>query len=229
MSKVLYNPELMVITVDSDEVRRALGDLQAKTPAVMKVAVNATAREARRMMVKSAKKRYDLSRKGIEKIEMLHQRGKATNQNPTAELYIGGPRNRMRNDLAYFHTNPSVPYMGTRVFQAPKHFRGRVLKASPMQDLGGSGTGKSKAFLVKFTSGHVGMVERQAGTSGPALTQTGKRRWKPNNKLYTLGSASARGVHNTVWKEVEPEVERVLEERLERRIRKVMARAGRST
>ena len=135
----------------------------------------------------------------------------------------------MRNDLAYFHTNPSVPYMGTRVFQAPKHFRGRVLKASPMQDLGGSGTGKSKAFLVKFTSGHVGMVERQAGTSGPALTQTGKRRWKPNNKLYTLGSASARGVHNTVWKEVEPEVERVLEERLERRIRKVMARAGRST
>ena len=229
MSKVLYNKSLKIITVDSDEVRRALGDLEAKTPAVMKVAVNATAREARRMMVKSAKKRYDLSKKGMEKVEKLHQRKKATNRNPTAELYIGGPKWEMRNDLAYFHTNPSVPYMGTRVFQAPKFFKGRVLRSSPMKKLSGSGDGKSKGFLVEFKSGHVGMVERQLETQAEPFTLRHRRRWKPNNVLYTLGSPDPIDVHKKSWEEVEPEVERVLEERLERRIRQVMAKAGRST
>ena len=228
MSRISYDAAHMRITVDDTEVRKALGDLSSKTPAVMKVAVNRTAREARKLMIKSAQKRYDLSAKGKEKVKGLKQRGKATNANPAAELFIGGGSFGVRNDLAYFRTDPKEPFMGHRVWSAPKYFRARVLKKSAMKNLTGKGN-LSKGFLVQFKSGHIGMVQRVAGTKGPDYTQKGLPRWQPSNKLQTMGAPSAVAMHRTVWKDVEPDVETILEESLERRIQQILAKAKGAT
>ena len=58
MSNVRYNAGTMTIEVDGlDDVSAVLGDLRKKTPAVAKVAINATARQARKLMIAEAKAR----------------------------------------------------------------------------------------------------------------------------------------------------------------------------
>ena len=107
---------------------------------------------------------------------------------------------------------------------------GKVLKASGMKTLPGAG-GMSKGFLVKFSSGHVGMVQRRIGSkSSHTRTAKGYKRWtnaKGNvEKLVTMGSPSATAMHHTIWPEVEPSVEEYLQERLQAQVERVLARAG---
>ena len=108
-----------------------------------------------------------------------------------------------RNDLGDFQSNPSVPHMG----QA------------------------SKGFLVKFDSGHVGMVQRLIGRPAANPKST---RWRSKNgvveKLYTMSSPSASAMHSTVWREeVEPDSEIILQERLQHEVSKILTQAGRKT
>ena len=65
MSNVTYNRGNLTITLAGlDTVERALGDLRQKTPAAAKVAINATAREARKLMIARAKARYAVNTAG---------------------------------------------------------------------------------------------------------------------------------------------------------------------
>ena len=65
MSNVRYNAGTMTIEVDGlDDVSAVLGDLRKKTPAVAKVAINATARQARKLMIAEAKARYAVNSAG---------------------------------------------------------------------------------------------------------------------------------------------------------------------
>lgn len=55
MSNVTYSAGNLTITVAGlDTVEQALGDLKRKTPAAAKVAINATARQTRKLMVAKA-------------------------------------------------------------------------------------------------------------------------------------------------------------------------------
>ena len=66
--------------------------LADKTPAALKVVINTTARETRKLMLQEVKERYDLNTAGKRMIEDLRQRQKATNRRPAAILAI------MKND-----------------------------------------------------------------------------------------------------------------------------------
>lgn len=205
MSNVRYNAGTMTIEVDGlDDVSAVLGDLRKKTPAVAKVAINATARQARKLMIAEAKARYAVNSAGKRHLSDLVQRKKASNSSLSAELRIAS----YRNDLGYFQTRPNRPFMGHDVAQAPEYFTARVLKTSPMKPLTGKGR-LSKGFLVEFKSGHVGMVQRTS------------------DKMQTMGSPSAAAMHSTIWPEVEPEVELFLAAKLTERAEQVLARAKR--
>ena len=156
MSNVSYDAGNMVITVAGlDDVAEALGDLKRKTPAATKVAINATAREARKLMIAKAKARYAVNEAGRRHLKDLVQRKKATNKSLSAEIHIA----KMRNDLGYFRTSPPYPthYTGDRWVEGPDVWKGKVLKSGSMKPLPGSGN-LGKAFLAEFKSGHVGMV-----------------------------------------------------------------------
>ena len=176
-----YDASNLMVSVDDAEVTRALGVLGNKTPAALKVAVNTTARQTRKLMLTEVKKRYDLNAAGRRMIEDLRQRQKATNRRPTAILAImKNDPGAFRADLGYFRTSPTKPFMGPSVRNAPPVFRARVLKDSPMIALGGT-SDKSKGFLVQFKSKHIGMVQRQLGIPADKdYTESGKKRWKPN-------------------------------------------------
>lgn len=186
MSKVRYDAGTMTIEVDGlDDVSAVLGDLRKKTPAVAKVAINATARQARKLMIAQAKARYAVNSAGKRHLNELVQRKKASNTSLSAELHIAS----FRNDLGYFQTKPNRPFMGRDVARAPKHFTARVLKSSPMKELTGKGR-LSKGFLVEFKSGHVGMVQRIVGTGRFHYTvRSGAPSY--SDKMQTMGSPSA--------------------------------------
>lgn len=220
MSRVSYNAGTMTIEVEGlDDISHLLGQLRTKTPAVAKVAINATARQARKTMVASAKARYAVNAAGKKHLNELVQRKKATNRSLSAELHIAS----FRNDLGYFQSRPNRAYMGHDVVNAPEYFTARVLRNSPMKQLTGKGR-LSKGFLVEFKSGHVGMVQRIMGTGRFHYTV---RSGAPStsDKMQTMGSPSASAMHATVWPEVEPEIELYLVDRLTEQAEKVLARA----
>lgn len=58
-------------------------------------------------------------------------------------------------------------------------------------------------------------------------TESGKKRWKPNEKLATLSSPSGSAMHHTVWEMQEQTVEQMLQQNTERRVRQLIANAKR--
>ena len=226
MAKAIYDVQVPNI----GEVERALGDLHDKAPRAMKNAVNQTATRAKNMMVRQARLRYAVNSAGRRHLNALKIRNRATTQNPTAEIFISS----RRNDLGDFQSNPAVPHMGTSWVLSPEFHTSRVLKKNPMAPLTGGQTDNgqaSKGFLVKFDSGHVGMVQRILGR--PA-TNPKSTRWRNRNgiveKLYTMSSPSASAMHSTVWREeVEPDSEIILQERLQHEVSKILLQAGRKT
>lgn len=235
MTGVRYDKADLTIEVDGlDEVARELGGLYRKTPAAAKTAINATARAARKLMLAKAKARYAVNAKGEARLKELKQRQKATNRSLTAELHIRS----LRNDLGYFDTRPAVPthFTGGAWRHGPDAFQGRVLRESGLKRLDAPrddyGREVSKGFLVKFKSGHVGMVRRLIGVKAPTetpYTERGYLRWTNKNgiveQLATMGSPSATAMHHTIWPMVQPEAEEILLRELVARARRIVERA----
>lgn len=217
-----------VVTLEGvEDVARALGELKAKSPAAAKVAINATAREARKLMIAKANARYAVNAAGQKHLKELAQTKKATNSSLSAELYISS----FRNDLGYFKYSPQGVHTGTDVFRnAAPEVSAKVLKAGSMKPLTGEAR-LSKGFVLQFKSGHIGMVQRVEGSnSSRRKTARGYPRWTTKDgrveKLRTMGSPSATAMHRTIWSEVKEPVEKFLLDRLDAQIDKVLARAG---
>lgn len=233
MSSVTYDAGTMTITVAGmEDVAKALGDLKSKTPAAAKVAINATARQARKLMVAQAKARYAVNAAGRRHLKDLTQRKKATNASLSAELFIA----KMGSDLGYFKNAPNHPFEGAAVVRAPKFFKGKVLKSSSMKELSGGwreGYGEvSKGFLIEFKSGHVGMVQRDIGSESENLRtiKNNRPRYIPKGarrpeKLVTMNAPSATAMHSVVWPMVEPDVVEYLHDRLMEQTERIIARA----
>ena len=226
-----YDAGTTTIGVNADEVKRRLGELQRKTPAVIKVAVNATARETRKEMLRRVLKRYALTAKGKQRAKGLKQRVKATNAKPAAELWIGGI-NGARADLAYFQHRVTTPHPGLSWQTGQTVFKARVLRSGGLHDLTGDGA-YSKGFLAEFKSGHIGMIQRHFGAeSERTTTATGARRWRSKSGVVeqtrTYSSPSGTAQHHTVWEKEDVHVyaENTLNARLEKQIAKVIAKAA---
>ena len=229
MAEVLHEQGgYSIILTGTEDVQRALGDLKNKTPAAVKVTVNATARQARKLMISKAKARYAVNAKGAPHLKELVQKKKATNSDTTASLYI----KTFRNDLGYFKYSPTGIFTGNRVFtNAPDVVVAKVLKASGMKPLTGDAT-HSKGFLIKYKSGHIGMGQRLIGSNSDRKeTENGFPRWTTPDgrveKVQTMGSPSATAMHRTVWPMVEPDVEDYMLQRLNEQVQRVLARAKR--
>lgn len=209
-----------------DTVARALGELQSKTPAAVKVAVNQTARQTRKLMISAAKARYTVNAAGARHLKKLKPEKKATNTSLSATLFIA----QMRNDLGYFENEPTEAYSGGAVFtHSPAFYKARVLASSTMKELPGKGN-LSKGFLAKFKSGHIGMVQRVIGSSSEhTTTESGRPRWTNKQgkveKLQTMGAPSATAMHGQVWAEVQDDVELYLMARIQDRVDWILARA----
>lgn len=234
MSYTRYNADdLTIELVGEKEVAKALGSIPQKAPLVIRNAVNETAKDARKVMIREAKSRYAVNGAGRRHLNDLKIRQRARVSDLSAELHIGGPsqKDAMKNDLGYFKVNPNKSYVGGNVANAPAFFKGKVLKSEGMKPLTGKGN-LSKGFLLEFASGHVGMVQRVIGSDSDNKVTKKSRvpRWTNADgkveKLQTMGSPSAAAMHHVIWQQVEPDVQDTLERKLEESIQKTLARAA---
>ena len=216
----------VTIEIDGlDTVARALGNLQGRSPAAVKVAVNQTARQARKLMIAAAKARYTVNAAGQRHLNDLKQKKKANNSSLMATLFIS----KMRNDLGYFENDPTQAYTGGDVFRhSPSFYKARVLASSSLKPLPGKGN-LSKGFLMEFKSGHVGMVQRVIGSSSKNTeTARGRPRWQNEHgqveKIQTMGAPSATAMHAQVWPEVRDDVELYLMARIQDRVDWILTR-----
>lgn len=235
-SSVSVNQNVLSIELEGlDTVERALGDLKSKSPAAAKVAINAAARAAKKLMIAKAQARYAVNAAGKRHLKDLKQTVRATNKSLSAKLYI----QKLSGDLGYFTTDPPYPtyYSGGAWRHGPDVWSGKVLNESSMEPLdeGTDDYGRkvSKGFAVKFKSGHIGMVQRLIGVKAQSeTTARGYTRWT-NKKgvvedLRTMRSPSAAAMHKKAWYIAEPEIEEYLLERLDAQVQRVLARAGRA-
>lgn len=240
MSRVTYDAGAYTLTVDDTDVARKLGALKSKTRAVLKVAINRTARQARKDEIAEATNRYALTARGKEKLKHLTMRKKATNNNLTAELRQDDKG--LPLDLSYFQHSPQEAIMGWAARRGPKHFKARVLRGSSMHDLT-AGDGKSKGFLVRIANPragntHLAMVQRQIGSESSATqTRRGLPRWKNPagkvEKLPTMSRVGASGMGRAVWEQgvdqrTAQNLEAFVEQRISQVIDKAKAREGKA-
>lgn len=189
-------------------------------PGAVARGLNATIEKTRSRLVEEARERYAVNAAGERHLDDLRQQERASSARLVASMRI----KKMRNDLGYFETQPNIPLPGIRWRSAPEGgFMGHVLRSTPMQTLSGKGN-KSKAFLARFTSGHVGMVQRVIGSaSRNTVTARGYQRWRNKDgkveKLETLGSPSAAAMINTVWPGKDVESAEFFLEKLEEAMR----------
>lgn len=207
-STITYNKDNLTITIEGmDEVEKALEDLKRKTPAAAKVAINATAREARKLMIAQAKARYAVNAKGAQHLKDLKTSGKkghnATNTNLEAVLFIAKPR----ADLAYFQHRPTQSFSGRAVLHnAPEYVQARILKSSSMRKLGAEdievrGRSIGPAARAFWWSSATATWAWCSGSWGPApatgTTAKGRPRWTNRSgqveKLITMGRAVGGG------------------------------------
>ena len=191
------------ITFDTEKelakIRKALGPLSAKAPAVLASATTATAKEARKLLATQAQKTYAVSNANWNKEMSIKN---ATKRTMTAVITSFGTA----MELIRFKTNPAKLQA-----EPPEVVKAKVLKQSMLKPLEKNGI---KAFMVKFRSGHVTIAER---LSNPRL---------PIKVLYSHGIPSMLGNEKRVYSVIKPNILQNLTKQVDIQIDKLLKKAA---
>lgn len=194
---------MIVFTVDDNglikTIANQLGEYHDKAPTVLKQALNATAKDARSMLAEQAKEIYVIQKSRFNKA-MEFEPAKSSNLSATITAK-GKPL-----ELIDFKTNPKVPSTGAN---RPEVTKGKVLTASGLKRLE---VGNIKAFVAKFSSGHVSIVQRRTAARLPI------------KKLLSPSIPKMIGNEKEVYGKVQPEIAQLLDENIRKYIAKTIER-----
>lgn len=127
---------------------------------VLKKAINETAKQTVPALASKAQEKYVIKDKGFKRSLKIK---KASASRLTAEISCTGEV----NELIDFLTTPKRPSKHPRADAA----KGKVRKESQLKSLE---KGNLKAFIARFSNGHVSVVQRVEGNP-PARSRLGKR------------------------------------------------------
>lgn len=176
----------------------ALPDMIAG-PRILKNAINATARKARNQLVKGAKEEY-----AIKKTDVLKDKSQGAPQ-----LYTASPYNQMTAIIKSRGHMQDIMTYSTRPNKGPQAAAAQILASGSMKPLEMGGL---KAFVTKFASGHVAIVQRK----GPERL--------PVKKLLSPAVPMTMG-NETVREKAETLAYEMLQKEIDKRIQKVLGKA----
>lgn len=192
---------MIVFTVDDDGMVKTIADqleeYHDKAPIVLKQALNATAKDARSMLANQAKKIYVIQKSKFNKAMTIKN---ASNRKLEALVVAKGSPIELIN----FKTNPKKPTTGEN---RPEVTTGKVLTASGLKRLE---KGNIKAFVAKFTSGHVSIVQRRGEARLPV------------KKLFSPSIPKMIGNEKEVYEKVKPEIAQLLDVNIRKFIAKTI-------
>lgn len=176
-------------------VEDALGNMKSQSRKVLKNAVNATARQAKKDLAKKAQETYVVKQSRFTKAMDTQN---ATQGNLTATIKVTSAQLALKD----FKASPTSYKTGRA---RPSAVRAKVLVSSGMKPL----VAGTKAFIVKFKNGHVDIAQRK-----------GKARY-PIKKLLSNSIPVMIGNEDKVYGVVEPDIYDNLMGNILKEIRKV--------
>ena len=180
-------------------IEDALGDLKSESRKVLKNAVNKTARQAKEDLAEKAKETYVVKKTRFTKAMATKN---ATIARPEATINITSDQLELKD----FKVSPATYKTGSN---RPSVTKAKVLLSSGMKPLASS----NKAFLAKFSNGHVSVVQWRS-----------KSRF-PLKKLLSNSIPKMVGSQKRVYGIVEPEIYDNLMANVQAEIRKVLSKA----
>lgn len=194
---------MIVFTVDDNglikTIANQLGEYHDKAPTILKQALNATAKDARSMLAEQAKEIYVIQKSRFNKAMTI--KNASSRKLEALVIATGTPM-----ELIDFKTNPKAPSTGAN---RPEVTKGKVLTASGLKRLE---VGNIKAFVAKFSSGHVSIVQRRTAARLPI------------KKLLSPSIPKMIGNEKEVYGKVQPEIAQLLDENIRKYIAKTIER-----
>lgn len=184
-----FDEELLKVIED------ALGSMKSESRKVLKNAVNQTAKQAKKDLAKKAQETYVVKQGRFTKAMKTKN---ASESNPTATIKVTGAQLELKD----FKASPAGVRTGKN---RPSAVKAKVLLSSGMKPLVAS----TKAFIVKFKSGHVSIAQRR-----------GKPRY-PIKKLLSNSIPVMIGNEDRVYGVVEPEIYDHLMDNIIKEIRRI--------
>lgn len=192
---------MIVFTVDDNgmvqTIANQLGEYADKAPTVLKQALNATAKVVRSMLAEQAKDIYIVQKSKFNKAMKI--KNASARKLEALIVTAGAPL-----ELIDFKANPKKPSTGSA---RPDVMTGKVLVQNSMKRLE---MGNLKAFVAKFKSGHVSIVQRK----GPERL--------PVKKLLSPSIPKMIGNEKQVYGEVEPKIAELLDANIRKYITRTL-------
>ena len=192
------------------DIQERLGAMKSKAPAVLKTAVNQTARQVQSKLASTAKEKYAVK---APKFKQSMKRKNATNSNPTAIITATGKRIALSG---FAHRKES----------GGESAKAKMLKTGSLKEMGSKKAG-AKAFVVTFDSGHVAVVRRYPGeeysNSGKRAEREAKHWDTTAIKEFAAASVPFMlGNKYRVYGALEPEFESMLDANIDKQIQKLL-------
>ena len=192
---------MIVFTIDDNgmvqTIANQLGEYADKAPTVLKQALNATAKDVRSMLAEQAKEIYIVQKSKFNKAMKI--KNASARKLEALIVAAGAPL-----ELIDFKTNPKKPSTGSA---RPDVMTGKVLVQSSMKRLE---MGNLKAFVAKFKSGHVSIVQRKSPERLPV------------KKLLSPSIPKMIGNEKQVYGEVEPKIAELLDANIRKYITRTL-------
>lgn len=178
-------------------IERKLGQMRSEAPKVLKDAINQTAKQARKDLATEAQKTYVVKSGRFNRAMKIKN---ATAGNLEATIKATGKVMGLKD----FKVSPATMRTGAN---RPEILKAKVLKAGSMKSLE---MGKLKAFITKFSSGHLAVAQRRGTKRLPIKTLS-------SNSIPTM-----LGNEKRVYGIVEPNIKKNLKDNVQKQVRKVL-------
>lgn len=185
-------------------IESVLGNMQKNNKMILKKAINATAKTARKKFANTAKEKYALKTAGFNKSMTVKN---ATVSRLEANILSKGEA----IELGKFKASPFRYATGNN---RPKEVKAKVLTTSTMKALI---NGNTKAFVAKFRSGHIAIVERDSNKKMKSDPKKAALR-----KLLSPSIPQMLGNEKRVYGIIEPEIEEILVQNIRAEVSKIM-------
>lgn len=200
---------MITIQIEESEIEHMkdqLGEMEKRLPKIMKKSINETAKMAEKKFVKRAKKTY-VSNK--ETFQDAIKTKKATVSEKASVLTSKGPA----KELLDFQVTPAGVFSGD---DRPKEVKAKVKKSGSMKSLT---KGSIKAFVTKFKSGHIAVVERVSGNETYEEGESREKRESKHLDITKIRKLLSPSIPQMVFgKEAREENEGLIREYLEEKL-----------
>lgn len=188
------------------QIESALGTMRDKSKMVLRTAINNTAKETVKLLADEAQNEYYITKNAVKK-------SMTTDKATVGKLYALITSTGHTNELYGFKVSPKSYNPSNR---PPAGHTGNVKRSnSPgyLYLMPGAAKDKYKAFVVKYTSGHLSIAQRVPGTTMQSdPTKEGIK------NMNSISTPKMLGYEQGVFGVVEPKMYVMLHENIEAQI-----------